>query len=245
MRKIKDRKGKRYGRLLVIELYEIKKESNGRNKVYWKCKCDCGNEKIVLGSSLESGATKSCGCYRNEQVAKSKLTTISEPYGADRIEISGDIAYIKLTGTEDKMICDVDDLEKLKRSTWAKNAKGYARCRKKIDGKTKTVLAHRLIMSASDGQIVAHTNRNRLDNRKCNLRIVDIKANRVHSELKPQNDSGYAGVKKLKKLWVAMITIDGKYSIIGHYSTKEEAIKARRKAEKEIYGVYSNENYIE
>lgn len=242
MKPIDDKTGKRYGRLLVLGIHDIRKDSKGRNKIYWKCRCDCGREKVVLGQSLSSGSTKSCGCYRNERIAKAKSI---EKYGADRIEIKENIAYIMLTGTTDKMMCDIEDLDKLSGSTWSKNAKGYAKCRKKIDGKSKTVLAHRIIMSASEGEIIDHINRNRLDNRKCNLRIVDIRANRVHSELKPQNDSGYAGVKKQKKSWVAMITVDGKYKVIGHFPTKEEAIKARRLAEKAIYGVYSNENYIE
>lgn len=245
MSKVKDRTGERYGRLTVLSLHEIRKDAKGRSKTYWKCRCDCGNEKNVSASALESGATKSCGCYRNEQIAKAKSLIASEKYGNERIEICGNKAYIRLTGTEDKMICDLDDLEMLKKSTWAKNAKGYAKCRKKTDGKMKTVLAHRLVMNALKGQIVDHINRNRLDNRKSNLRIVDTKANRVHAELRPGNNSGYAGVERKKNSWVAMITIDGKYSVIGRFPTKEEAIKARRKAEMDIYGVYSNENYIE
>ncbi len=28
------------------------------------CKCNCGNEKIVIESQLKSGKTKSCGCLR-------------------------------------------------------------------------------------------------------------------------------------------------------------------------------------
>lgn len=28
----------------------------------WLCRCDCGNEKVILGSSLVTGHTKSCGC---------------------------------------------------------------------------------------------------------------------------------------------------------------------------------------
>jgi len=28
----------------------------------WRCVCDCGGEKIIAGSSLRSGNTKSCGC---------------------------------------------------------------------------------------------------------------------------------------------------------------------------------------
>ena len=245
MGKIDDKTGRRYGRLVVLRMYEIRQNSKGRNKVYWLCKCDCGNEKAILAQSLSSGSTKSCGCYRNEQVAKSKSNKMSEPNGTDRIEINGNIAYIMLTGTKDRMICDVDDLDKLRNSTWSKNAKGYAKCRKKVNGKSRTILAHRIIMNAKDGQIVDHINRNRLDNRKSNLRFVDLKANRINSELRPENKSGYAGVAKQKKSWIAKIMIDGKFKTIGHYKTKEDAITARRKAEKEIYGIYSNNNYME
>lgn len=55
--KLKDLVGERFGKLVVIE-YSHKKN----NLHYWKCKCDCGNEKIAGGKSLKSGNTKSCGC---------------------------------------------------------------------------------------------------------------------------------------------------------------------------------------
>lgn len=61
---------KRFGRLVVLERIE---EKQGKT---WKylCKCDCGNEIIVLGDSLRSGGTKSCGCYHNELLAKRSTT---------------------------------------------------------------------------------------------------------------------------------------------------------------------------
>lgn len=51
---------KRFGKLLVISRYTSKNE---HGYVYWFCKCDCGNEKIVRGAHLTSGGTKSCGCF--------------------------------------------------------------------------------------------------------------------------------------------------------------------------------------
>lgn len=56
-----DLTGKRFGRLTALE---ISGKKNG--KYYWKCKCDCGNEKNVSTMSLRSGHTISCGCYRSE-----------------------------------------------------------------------------------------------------------------------------------------------------------------------------------
>ena len=50
--------GQRFGKLLVVERAGSNKKSNAE----WLCLCDCGNEKIVLGTRLRKGITKSCGC---------------------------------------------------------------------------------------------------------------------------------------------------------------------------------------
>ena len=36
----------------------------------WHCKCDCGNEKDVLGTSLRYGATISCGCVQRQRASQ-------------------------------------------------------------------------------------------------------------------------------------------------------------------------------
>lgn len=52
---------KRFGRLKVVEFSHIKNKTS-----YWKCICDCGNEKIISRGALTSGDTISCGCFREE-----------------------------------------------------------------------------------------------------------------------------------------------------------------------------------
>ena len=42
-----DLTGMRFGKLLVIE-----RAPNKSGRTYWKCKCDCGTEKEIRGSSL-------------------------------------------------------------------------------------------------------------------------------------------------------------------------------------------------
>ena len=64
--------GKRFGRLLVIECAESYVSKSGKKKSMWKCKCDCGNEAVVMGSNLMSGHTKSCGCFNKERVSKAQ-----------------------------------------------------------------------------------------------------------------------------------------------------------------------------
>ena len=62
--------GQRFGRLTVKEFSHVNKWKN----THWKCVCDCGNEVIIYGMSLKSGHTKSCGCYRVEQLTGRQTT---------------------------------------------------------------------------------------------------------------------------------------------------------------------------
>ena len=57
--KIINRIGKTYGKLQVTAYDEEKHKITG--SVYWKCKCECGNETSVESSRLQTGNTKSCG----------------------------------------------------------------------------------------------------------------------------------------------------------------------------------------
>lgn len=58
-RRYKDHTGKRFGRLLVLELSEI----TDKSIVKWKCLCDCGTVKILRVGLLTGGDAISCGCY--------------------------------------------------------------------------------------------------------------------------------------------------------------------------------------
>lgn len=63
--RLKDMTGLRFGKLTVIE----KAGNTKRGGAIWKCKCDCGNEKIVRGADLRSRHTQSCGCIHSEGLA--------------------------------------------------------------------------------------------------------------------------------------------------------------------------------
>lgn len=59
--------GQTFGRLTVIDKAERR---NGRES--WLCKCECGNEVVVIGKNLKNGNTKSCGCLRLDRVRETK-----------------------------------------------------------------------------------------------------------------------------------------------------------------------------
>lgn len=59
--------GRTYGRLTVLEQAEPLKKDR---QAWYRCRCDCGGEITVRGTSLRNGSTASCGCLRREKTKK-------------------------------------------------------------------------------------------------------------------------------------------------------------------------------
>ena len=68
-----DLTGQRFGRWTV--LYKSDKRNAG-GAIYWHCKCDCGIEKEVLGTSLRQGTSLSCGAHSNISKGNEKIKNI-------------------------------------------------------------------------------------------------------------------------------------------------------------------------
>jgi hypothetical protein len=64
-RKFKDHTGQRFGRLTVVAFHERRYVAGGTS-IFWRCRCDCGNETIVAARHLSRGHTQSCGCLGRE-----------------------------------------------------------------------------------------------------------------------------------------------------------------------------------
>jgi len=62
LRNPKVQKHQVYGRLTTVRC----QGRNSRREYVWKCKCECGEYKIVSSALLLSGTTQSCGCLRRE-----------------------------------------------------------------------------------------------------------------------------------------------------------------------------------
>lgn len=217
MKKI-DMLHREFNRLKVIEF----DRQNG-NKFYWKCQCECGNIVSVEGSKLRNGHTKSCGCLREEIRHRQRKEN----------EYSVVDGYAKVKLNENTfMLCDIEDWERLKNHHWHLNAVGYA-----ASGTTdKSMLFHKEV-TGTKSEIIDHINRNKLDNRKENLRIADKRINTINRELQPNNTTGHKGVylDKRYNTWFARITVLGETIHLGTYKTKEEAIRARIEGEEKYY----------
>lgn len=94
-------------------------------------------------------------------------------------------------------------------------------------GNRRNFRLHRLIMQPKAHELVDHRNRDRLDNRRPNLRIADRSQNGMNRGAQRNNTSGFKGVSLHRTgKWRAYITADGKTRHLGLFATPAEAHRA-------------------
>lgn len=64
----------KYGKLTLVKEVEPHITPGGTKKRQFLCKCDCGDTKTVCLSSLKSGNTRSCGCFKKESLSSRSST---------------------------------------------------------------------------------------------------------------------------------------------------------------------------
>lgn len=74
---ISDEAGNRYNRWTIIK----RVENNYKGDAMYLAKCDCGTEKIIRGSSVRLGESKSCGCLQKEAIEKLTINEEGNRYG--------------------------------------------------------------------------------------------------------------------------------------------------------------------
>ena len=107
-----------------------------------------------------------------------------------------------------------------------------------ISVRSRRYLAHRLAWLYMHGEWpklnIDHINRNPSDNRLVNLRDVTQKQNQQNRSTNSDNTSGHTGVRwnKQNSKWRAQIMHNQKYIHLGYFTDIEEAVSARKAAEK-------------
>jgi hypothetical protein len=125
-----------------------------------------------------------------------------------------------------------DDFELVSKFSWHLHGKGYVQgC---IGG--NAVLLHRFIMGAKGKEIVHHINGVKTDNRRENLKIVNINTNnhaRNYFKKFP-----YIGVNKhpQRKTFTAEMRIKGKRKLLGYFNEPFDAALAYDAAVTKHYG---------
>lgn len=107
---------------------------------------------------------------------------------------------------------------------------------RKPDGKYTLIGLHRFIMDPPDDKFVDHIDRNTLNNKKTNLRIVTLAENNQNFRIQRNNKSGERGVywNKQYKKWEARVKCNGKFIYLGRYDTLDEAAMAAKEGRKKL-----------
>lgn len=206
-------------------------------------KCEiCGREQEKL-HTLKN--TKLCNKHYSQYYQHGKFLDNNPRTTNDLNEIvcEGNIAKIILYNSKQEIIgeaiIDKEDVDKVNSYKWRLKQTGgteRSRCGGVITGngkETYTNYLHRHLMQCPDNMYVDHINGNRLDNRKCNLRICNNQENNFNTVKQNNNTSGYKGVwfDKTRNKWVSEIKYNNKKIFIGRYEDIKEAAFTRIYAE--------------
>jgi len=69
--------GQKLGYWTVLEQAGV----DHKQSTLWRCRCKCGTEKIVIGTVLRDGRSRSCGCLKLEVLVKRSTTHGHSPAG--------------------------------------------------------------------------------------------------------------------------------------------------------------------
>lgn len=186
-----------------------------------------------------------------------KEVKIINKKGFNNYTIKDNIVYIDLITRNNEIyqtLIDINDLQKLIELNlrWhinyaPNNGKLYVKATEymgKVNNKykNKTHYLHKLIISADykNNQFINHINHNPLDNRKCNLEVVDIQRNDLHREKANKNTtSGIRNVSYNSKTnkWVIQFQVNKKNKVfkIFNYEELDKAKEYANVKRKEIY----------
>ncbi len=206
---------------------------------FWECICHCGKHFIRSRSNIKSKkktGIASCGCsLGGKGLSKNTKDNV--------FEIQDNVLVVKCTNNKE-FIADIEDEAILKNYCWRVDKNGYAVANSR-DCNNRIVFAHKIIFDSYYGKtdFVDHASRNKQDNRKVNLRKCEKWQNNCNIKIKNNNTSGKTGVtyNKNSKKWIARISRENIRYFIGSYTTKEEAIEARKIAENTFHGEFKGE----
>jgi hypothetical protein len=147
------------------------------------------------------------------------------------------------TGDGTKFLFDMADAGIVASRGWHLSKRGY------IAGKEKRRERplHKLLITVDSGLDIDHISRNKLDNRRSNLRVCDHHENCFNQSLRRNNTTGYIGVSFARNVgkYESYIHCDGVKYGLGYYASPEEAAFVRDSAALSMFGEFSRLNFAE
>ena len=93
-RQARDLSGEIFGRWTVLE----RANRNASGHFYYWCLCECGFKGRIIGYSLRSGKSKSCGCLQREISAErmKEVRTMTHKYHRKEVrDLKQEIEYLR------------------------------------------------------------------------------------------------------------------------------------------------------
>jgi hypothetical protein len=195
----------------------------------------CFNSAQAPGRMQEVYPTGSCRNFRP------KPADPRWPGRRGTSSCSSQIRYIPLMHGQFAIV-DAEDYEWLNRYTWVLWS-GYAI----RHSSGKSFFMHREIVQAPPGMVVDHINGNRLDNRRCNLRLCTRPQNVRNAAKRPGCLSQYKGVSfdRRHNSWYATIWFKNRSIGLGHYHDEAQTARAYDRAALELFGEFAWLNFPE
>jgi hypothetical protein len=145
---------------------------------------------------------------------------------------------------------DERDFNRINQYNWHYLQGGYAARSEGGRKNKKMIYMHRFILDLQHGdkRVVDHMNKDKLDNRRSNLRICTQKENGRNSS-KPKTrkfTSKYKGVyfDKERKKWIAKLKVNYRNVWIGRFDTEKEAAKAYNTQARIIFREFAELNKL-
>lgn len=176
----------------------------------WICKCDCGTEKIVLGGNLKRGTTVSCGCKHRNDLTGQKIGKLTVLERSDKYGSRG----------------------KRQTQLW----KCQCECGTITYKATDTLTNPDISMCQTCAGAYAAEKARANAGFESGTQISKIKDISDSSD----NLSGVRGVYLERKTgkYRARLKFQGKLYNLGYFTRLEDAVKARKRGEEEIFGAF-------
>lgn len=127
-------------------------------------------------------------------------------------------------------IVDLGDFKAIARYPWHLGTDGYAVRSTRLDGRVRVIGMHRDVLGLALGDALQadHINRNKLDNRRANLRVLTDAENKQNRPSCRGATSRFRGVywNARQQKWHARIGLRGRKHHLGFFTDEVEAAQA-------------------
>jgi hypothetical protein len=173
-------------------------------------------------------------------MAQSRRRSPNWPDPASRIRVLAEYAELTLSNGQVAII-DIEDVALVSQRCWcAKQTSDRIYIHAAYGG--KKVWLHRLIAGAGPGDTIDHKDRDTLNCRRSNLRFATRSQNGGNCRISVRNTSGYKGVTRDRRKWMAQIGVGRSNIRLGSFSTAEEAAAAYDAAALKYFGEFAAVN---